>query len=103
MRAGIVRSKNTGGNLIDIGVFCHEFGHVLGLPDLYDTDNSSEGLGQWCLMASGSWGGNGSSPQTPTHMSAWCKQKLGWVTPSSDRFIKLESNNKKCRAEPIHI
>ncbi len=74
-------SSNTSGNLIDIGVFCHEFGHVFGLPDLYDTDGSSEGIGQWCLMASGSWGGNGSSPQTPTHMSAWCKQRLGWVTP----------------------
>jgi len=74
-------SKNTGGSLIEIGVFCHEFGHVFGLPDLYDTDNSSEGLGQWCLMASGSWGGNGNSPQTPVHMSAWCKQKLGWTVP----------------------
>jgi immune inhibitor A len=74
-------SSNAGGSLIEIGVFCHEFGHVFGLPDLYDTDNTSEGLGQWCLMASGSWGGNGNSPQTPTHMSAWCKQKLGWVTP----------------------
>jgi M6 family metalloprotease-like protein len=74
-------SKNTGGSLIEIGVFCHEFGHVFGLPDLYDTDNSSEGLGQWCLMASGSWGGNGNTPQTPVHMSAWCKQKLGWTVP----------------------
>jgi immune inhibitor A len=82
-------SNNTGGNLIDIGVFCHEFGHVFGLPDLYDTDNSSEGLGQWCLMASGSWGGNGSTPQTPTHMSAWCKQKLGWVEP-----VVIDSLNK---------
>jgi M6 family metalloprotease-like protein len=83
-------SNNTGGNLIDIGVFCHEFGHVFGLPDLYDTDNSSEGLGQWCLMASGSWGGNGNTPQTPTHMSAWCKQKLGWVTPTA--IDSLNSN-----------
>jgi M6 family metalloprotease-like protein len=45
---------------VDIGVFCHEYGHALGLPDLYDTNGStngtSEGLGNWCLMASGSWG-----------------------------------------------
>lgn len=38
-----------------IGVFCHEFGHALGLPDLYDVDGSSEGIGEWCLMGSGSW------------------------------------------------
>ncbi len=82
-------SKNTSGSLIDIGVFCHEFGHVLGLPDLYDTDNSSEGIGQWCLMSSGSWGGNGSTPQTPVHMCAWCKQKLGWITP-----IAIDSLNR---------
>ena len=75
-------SSNNSGRIIDIGVFCHEYGHILGLPDLYDTDNSSEGIGQWCLMASGSYGGNGSSPQTPTHMSAWCKIQLGWAAPT---------------------
>ena len=61
-----------------IGVFCHEFGHNLGLPDLYDTDYDSSGIGDWCLMAGGSWNGRG---DTPAHMSAWCKMKLGWVTP----------------------
>ena len=41
------------------GVFCHEFGHDLGLPDEYDTNYS--GLGEpvayWSIMASGSWAG----------------------------------------------
>ncbi len=72
-----------------IGIFAHEFGHVLGLPDLYDrTDdnegpdfNGSEGLGNWCLMAGGSYGGDGQHWATPTHMSAWCKLIMGWVTP----------------------
>ncbi|KAA3616358.1 MAG: M6 family metalloprotease domain-containing protein [Calditrichaeota bacterium] len=68
--------------LIDIGVFCHEFGHALGLPDLYDTDYSSAGIGNWCLMASGSYGGDGGHPQTPAHMSAWCKEELGWISPT---------------------
>jgi len=63
---------------LSIGVFCHEYGHVLGLPDLYDTDYTSRGLGKWCLMASGSWNGGGDSPAWP---SAWCRVYLGWETP----------------------
>ncbi len=74
-------NNNQFGELVEIGVFTHEFGHIFGLPDLYDTDNSSEGLGNWCLMAGGSWGGNGNTPETPVHMSAWCKIQLGWTTP----------------------
>jgi immune inhibitor A len=60
-----------------IGVCAHELGHLLfGFPDLYDTDSSSEGIGNWCLMAAGSWGGGG---DTPVHPSAWCKANQGWV------------------------
>jgi len=64
-----------------IGVYAHEFGHTLGLPDLYDRseEDASEGVGEWCLMGSGSW--NGTDGDTPSHMSAWCKYKLGWVDP----------------------
>jgi len=71
-----------GGGHIEIGVYCHEFGHALGLPDLYDIDNSSAGIGNWDLMAGGSYGGNGTTPETPSHMSAWCKSELGWITPT---------------------
>ena len=61
-----------------IGVCAHELGHLLfGFPDLYDTDGSSEGIGDWCLMAGGSWGGGGN---TPVHPSAWCKANQGWVS-----------------------
>ena len=74
-------NNNAGGTPKPIGVFTHEFGHIFGLPDLYDTDNSSAGLGNWCLMAGGSYGGDGSHEATPAHMSAWCKENLGWVTP----------------------
>jgi hypothetical protein len=59
---------------------------MLGLPDLYDTDDAtngySEGVGNWCLMAGGSWGGNGSTPERPSHMSAYCKELLGYTTPT---------------------
>ena len=61
-----------------IGVCAHELGHLLfGFPDLYDTDNTSEGIGNWCLMAGGSWNGGG---DIPAHASAWCKAQQGWVT-----------------------
>ena len=64
-----------------IGVYCHEFGHALGLPDLYDGDGSSEGIGGWGLMGSGSWGGDQNHPETPVHMTAWSKARLGWIEP----------------------
>jgi immune inhibitor A len=61
-----------------IGVCAHELGHLLfGWPDLYDTDGSSEGLGNWCLMGGGSWNGGG---DIPAHPSAWCKVNQGWAT-----------------------
>ncbi|MCK5126185.1 MAG: M6 family metalloprotease domain-containing protein [candidate division Zixibacteria bacterium] len=72
----------TDGSMIPIGVFCHEYGHVLGLPDLYDTDGSSEGIGVYCLMAGGSWGALPGNPERPTHMSAEMKRRLGWMTPT---------------------
>jgi immune inhibitor A len=60
-----------------LGVTAHEIGHlVFGWPDLYDTDNTSEGIGNWCLMASGSWGLDG---DRPVHPSAWCKSTQGWI------------------------
>jgi immune inhibitor A len=62
----------------NIGVYCHELGHVYGLPDFYDTDYSSEGLDAWCLMASGSHLNGG---RTPCHFNAYCKLDLGWVDP----------------------
>jgi len=61
-----------------IGVCAHELGHLLfGFPDLYDTDDTSEGIGNWCLMAGGSWNGGG---DVPAHPSAWCKINQGWAT-----------------------
>jgi len=68
--------KMVSGDLVHVGVFCHEFGHTLGLQDLYDTDNSSEGLGHWSVMASGSWNNDG---KTPAHLDVWSKAKLGWI------------------------
>jgi len=61
-----------------LGVAAHELGHLLfGFPDLYDIDYTSEGIGDWCLMAGGSWNGGG---DTPAHPSAWCKAQQEWAT-----------------------
>lgn len=65
-----------------LGVYVHEFGHWLGLPDLYCTGLVCipDGVGKWSLMGDGIYNGlpNGSSP---AHLDAWSKGYLGWVTP----------------------
>jgi len=61
-----------------IGVYCHELGHVFGLPDLYDYDYDSAGAGDWSVMASGVHAAGGT---TPVHFDAWSKVQLGWVEP----------------------
>lgn len=83
--AGLVGDA-TAGQLISIGVFCHEFGHVLGLPDLYDTKPAptSQGIGEWDLMGYGVYTHPAGQPfgTTPAHPSAWSKIRLGWVQPT---------------------
>lgn len=63
-----------------IGTFCHEFGHVLGLPDFYVTDYSSQHktLGDWDIMDAGAYLNGGNTP--PTY-SAHERFYLGWLTP----------------------
>ncbi len=66
-----------------VGVFCHEFGHILGLPDAYDTYYSTAGVGQWSLMAGGSWGSVGRAGtfpcSDPSPLMAWERLALGWI------------------------
>jgi len=64
-----------------LGVFAHEFGHDLGLPDYYDTAGGENGTGFWNLMSSGSWLGHGKDAigTTPNHMGATEKLFLGWL------------------------
>ena len=62
-----------------IGVVCHEMGHFFGLPDLYDYSNTTLGVGNWSIMAGGSW--NGTYGTSPAHFDAWSKCFLGFVNP----------------------
>lgn len=66
-------------NISTIGVFVHEYGHVLDLPDLYDTDYSTEGVGNWDVMGAGNWLGRNQDGDSPTLMSAWTKKQMGWA------------------------
>ncbi|MEU0571212.1 immune inhibitor A domain-containing protein [Nonomuraea sp. NPDC005983] len=64
-----------------VGVFAHEYGHDLGLPDLYDTSGSaSSAVDFWDLMSSGSHSGP-IFQSMPTHMGLWDKWVLGWANP----------------------
>jgi immune inhibitor A len=63
------------------GVDCHEFGHLLGLPDLYDYSNQSNGVGVYSLMGAGSWLNRG---MTPAHLDAWSKYILGYADTITD-------------------
>jgi hypothetical protein len=64
-----------------VGVHIHEFGHMLGLPDQYGQRHAT-GIGKWCTMAVGHMGGGESRNRRPYHLCAWCKERLGWVTPA---------------------
>ena len=71
--------------MFSLQTIAHEFGHMLGLPDLYEkpVDNKKpdwpvkEGLMQWCTMASGN-----RNQHQPFHLSSWCKIRLGWIKPT---------------------
>lgn len=69
--------SNSGEKLTHIGVLAHEFGHALGLPDYYPTNNGSAyGLGDWDIMDHGSWNAYGA---VPAQHNAFSKSLLGWV------------------------
>ncbi|KYK08699.1 MULTISPECIES: immune inhibitor A domain-containing protein [Streptomyces] len=64
-----------------LGVYAHEYGHDLGLPDHYDTAGGENSTGFWTLMSSGSWLGTGRNEigDLPGDMTAWDKLQLGWL------------------------
>ena len=66
-----------------LGIQVHELGHhTFGLPDLYDGDQSSPGIGNFGLMGGGSWGMTTTDTfpgQTPVMPSAWSRYKRGWA------------------------
>ena len=63
-----------------IGTFCHEFSHVMGLPDFYATNQASHRtLGSWDIMDYGPYNNNGN---TPPNYSAYERWFMGWIEPT---------------------
>ncbi len=60
------------------GVLAHQFGHLIGLPSLFDNysgNGASQGIGNWGLMGTGIWNASG---YVPAQLSPWCRMYLGW-------------------------
>lgn len=83
-RASVSPEESLPGDPSFVGVLAHEFGHDLGLPDLYDVDyTGAEYVGHWGLMGKGSWNGPMDLGDQPAHMMGWCKSQLGWVNATN--------------------
>lgn len=90
---------SSGTTMAGIGTFCHEFGHVIGLPDFYDTDYEENGQGSaldcLSLMSSGNYNNGGNTPPYLTYEE---KRILGWdngltlLTEGSNTLLKTSTN-----------
>jgi len=103
--AQVADGKNVSGYSMDpeygtLGVFCHEFGHDLGLPDLYNTATGATVVRYWDLMDYGSWGGPGSDGTVPTHLGAWSKAFLGWSNVTSIYNSSRSYNVQNAESSP---
>jgi M6 family metalloprotease-like protein len=68
-------------NSSPLGIMCHEFGHDLGLVDLYAVNYSSNGVGDWAIMCTGCWDGPNYNGTSPSYFCAHSRYYLGWVNP----------------------
>lgn len=84
-----------------VGTFCHEFTHVLGLPDVYDVNYSKSSFdpGDFDLLAHGSYNGI-TSGCCPANLSSYERYELGWLEPkllepeSNDTLVNLSDSNQ---------
>lgn len=97
-------SDGQGAKLAGIGVFCHEFSHVLGLPDLYSTLYTSAFTpGEWSLMDHGSYNNQGHTPPYHTGYERYC---LGWIEPkvlSSPRNVSMFAASRIGAYDDVYI
>lgn len=84
-----------------LGVFCHEFGHIIGLPDLYNSDNDSSKsfVENWGLMGNGDKNGDPTGSK-PAHILSWGKMFLGWI--DSSQIIEIAGGQSlNATVEPL--
>jgi M6 family metalloprotease-like protein len=102
------RGRN-GSNMAGIGTFCHEFAHVLGLPDLYDTDYEKNGsvnsVYAFSLMADGAYNNNGCSPPYMGALERWL---LGWMenlkmTTVPGNYVLRPVQEDDCLSTPTSV
>ncbi|WP_441251744.1 immune inhibitor A domain-containing protein [Kitasatospora sp. McL0602] len=96
-----------------VGLFSHEFGHNLGLPDLYPLTGGDNGVSFWSLMSSASYLGRGrnSTGEYPGDLDAWSKLQLGWLeydeaqaaTKSSHTLGVSGYNTDQAQAVLVHL
>ena len=105
---GLELNQKNGFLLSGIGLFCHEFSHTLGLPDLYPTVDASKVDNQnpemWDLMDGGEYTYNGG--YCPTPYSPWEMDVMGWTSPvelgDEAKQVKLNSYYKERTAYKIN-
>ncbi|MFJ5926112.1 immune inhibitor A domain-containing protein [Kitasatospora sp. NPDC092948] len=96
-----------------VGLFSHEFGHNLGLPDLYSTNGGDNAVSFWSLMSSGSYLGRGKNTtgEFPGDLDAWSKLQMGWLnydeaqaaTRSSHTLGVSGYNTDQAQAVLVHL
>ncbi|MEU9130035.1 immune inhibitor A domain-containing protein [Kitasatospora sp. NPDC048540] len=96
-----------------VGLFSHEYGHNLGLPDLYPTNGGDNAVNFWSLMSSASYLGKGKNTtgEFPGDLDAWSKLQLGWLnydeaqaaTRSSHALGVSGYNTDQAQAVLVHL
>jgi M6 family metalloprotease-like protein len=87
-----------------IGVFAHEMGHGFwDLPDLYDRDSSSAGIGRWSLMANGSWNGPAGLGESPAWPDAWSRVRMGVASPNSITSSVTGQSFPRAHDNPVSV
>ncbi len=85
----------SGSRKMGLGVFCHEFSHCMGLPDMYDTgEDDNRGMDTWDLMDYGSY--NGVNGSCPAPWTPWERHFAGWLD-----YTELQENDSVTDFRPL--